>query len=472
MEIPKGLLINAWTGTETPSSSLVDPHTSDVTTRALKWGLAKRAEPPQNLLAPPPEEPWNWRKEDVGWGLVVPENTTIDATLRCTAVDQPEPIQQLVASRPGSPVLRYIKGENGHVRRYRPDGSHQDPALVGGERGIKPGALPWFLLIYADPSVIPWEFQYAANMSAFVGRLALSGVPLERYVTALISEWAGSTVDPRAPVVWSANHGAPDISWLMDAAISRKIFAAYETDTDLQNRSACFDGDATAAKLIATLEARRPALIVTTSHGMTGPLDDAAQMREDLGLLVDVNRDLARPDAMLQSWKPDGAIWYSHACCSAGSDTASTYADLLDPGSSVLSTLNAVAHNCGASIAPLPTALLGADKPLGAFIGHVEPTFDWTLRDIETGQPLTHSLRTALYQRIYQQQHRVPIGYAIARVYADAGAYLGQWAKARGDVNANVPKARERALYAQLVALDRMQTVILGDPTVSLPLFV
>jgi hypothetical protein len=463
VDLPKALSINAWTGTESPSSA--------PGAHALKWGLKKRAEPPEDTLAPPPEEPWNWRDPEVGWGLVVPENTAIDATLRWTAVDQPEPIQKLLASRPGSPVLRYISGENAHLRRYRENGTHQDPALVGGDRGVKPGALPWYLLIYAPPSTIPWEFQYTANMSAYVGRLALEGVALDRYVNALMSEWKGTAIDPRAPIVWSANHGAPDISWLMDAAISQKTFAAWATDADLKNRASCFNADATAATLIATLEARKPALIVTTSHGMTGPLDDAPKMREDLGLLVDVNHDLLRTGPLLHTWQPGGAIWYSHACCSAGSDEVSTYADLLDPGSSVLNTINAVARNCGAAIAPLPIALLGAEEPLAAFVGHVEPTFDWTLRDKETGQPLTHSLRNALYQRIYQQKNRVPIGYAMSRVYADAGAFLAQWAKAYADVNANVPKARERALYLQLVALDRMQTVILGDPTVSLPLF-
>ena len=463
MELPGTLSINAWTGAETPSS----PPGAN----ALKWGMTQRFDPPDDLLAPPPEEPWNWRDPEVGWGLVVPENLGINAALRWTAVDQPETIQRLLASRPGSPVLRYIKGENAHVRRYRENGTYQDPALDGGDRGVKTGALPWYLLICAPPSTIPWEFQYAANMSAYVGRLALEGVALERYVNALMNEWKGSAIDPRAPVVWSANHGAPDISWLMDAAISQKTFAAYATDADLNHRAGCFNADATAAQLIATLEAKRPALVVTTSHGMTGPLDDEQKMKEDLGLLVDVNHDLLRPDALLHTWKPGGAIWYSHACCSAGSDTISTYAGLLDEGSAVRNTLRAVTEKCGASIAPLPTALLGAEEPLAAFVGHVEPTFDWTLRDKETGQPLTHSLRNALYQRIYQQKNRVPIGYAMSRVFADAGAYLAQWAKAYADVNNNVPKARERALYSQLVALDRMQTVILGDPTVSLPLF-
>jgi hypothetical protein len=43
--------------------------------------------------------------------------------------------------------------------------------------------------------------------------------------------------------------------------------------------------------------------------------------------------------------------------------------------------LKNIAATAGARISPLPRALLGAEKPLRAFVGHVEPTFDWTLRD-------------------------------------------------------------------------------------------
>jgi AcrR family transcriptional regulator len=57
--------------------------------------------------------------------------------------------------------------------------------------------------------------------------------------------------------------------------------------------------------------------------------------------------------------------------------------------------LNGIAA-LGNRVAPLPTALLGAKKPARAFVGHVEPTFDWTLQNPDTNQILTDSIQKAL----------------------------------------------------------------------------
>src|SRR5207302_1988162 len=126
-------------------------------------------------------------------------------------------------------------------------------------------------------------------------------------------------------------------------------------------------------------------LIVTTSHGQTGPLADAVAMKSKLGLPVDQDFQPLDPDQLLATWEPDGAIWYAHACCSAGSNAISLYGCqdtginnipicLVEAGSPVDRVLKGVA-GLGSLVAPLPRALLGAKKPLRAFIGHVEPTF-------------------------------------------------------------------------------------------------
>jgi len=70
----------------------------------------------------------------------------------------------------------------------------------------------------------------------------------------------------------------------------------------------------------------------------------------------------------LAQWQPNGAIWYAHACCSAGSDGASSYAGLLEADSTLDKTLQAVA-TLGSLTAPLPKRLLGAKQPLRAFVG-------------------------------------------------------------------------------------------------------
>lgn len=192
---------------------------------------------------------------------------------------------------------------------------------------------------------------------------------------------------------------------------------------------------ASAAQLIDALAdaARPPIFVMTASHGMTGPLDDLAKMTAALGLLVDQHGVPLDPVALLAKWQPDGAIWYAHACCSAGSDDATQYGDLVGDGP-VKDVLPGVAM-LGASVAPLPTALPGAERPLRAFVRHVEPTFDWTLRHLESKEPLTHALHSALYNGMHRTR----------------------------------PNRRARAAALRTQLGDRQACVILGDPTVALP---
>jgi hypothetical protein len=63
----------------------------------------------------------------------------------------------------------------------------------------------------------------------------------------------------------------------------------------------------------------------------------------------------------------------------------------------------------GARVAPLPVALLSANEPARGFLGFVEPTFDWTLKQPLTDQFLTAGLVTALYDELYRGS---PIGHA------------------------------------------------------------
>ena len=213
-----------------------------------------------------------------------------------------------------------------------------------------------------------------------------------------------------------------------------------------------------------------PAFVLTSSHGMTGPLGDPGAMAASLGLPVDQLESALKPDDLLRAWTPDGAIWYSHACCSAGSDDATQYGELV-PDGGVKDILTGVAA-LGASVAPMPTRLLGGKRPVRAFVGHVEPTFDWTLRHPDNRQPLTSSLLNTLYGGMYRARPE-PVGMAFKRVFAQAGQLFGQFHQAKQQALAVDPdiraRARAAALRTQLGALDRQACVILGDQTVALP---
>jgi hypothetical protein len=464
MDWPTRVQINAFVGDDVANAS-------DLDDSAYAWAARPQDRKASTFLKPEePADEANWRDPRVGWGLVLPDNPKLRPRQLATADDAPEPLRRLLHARPDAPVLRYRhETSSTHLRRHYPDGTAQDLALVGSERGVGKGELPLFLLLFGTPAEIPWRFQFLLNQTAAVGRLALRDDALDRYVTHLIADWSSARSDEHAAVVWAVDHGEGDISHLMREVIARPVFDKYAADEDLRDRSLLVGADGagtsvTADALIDALADRRPAVVVTTSHGMTGPLNDTEALVGNLGLPVDATFRVLEPKRLLSRWEPDGVIWYAHACCSAGSDARTAFRGVVPEGSEVARILSGVAA-AGTHIAPLADALLSAPKPARAFIGHVEPTFDWTISDPRTGQPLTASIRSALYDGLYQPS---PIGHALRQFYRHVGDLFGARDLAYEEFNDGADTLGI-ALANQLAALDRRSMVMIGDPTVQIP---
>ncbi|MFN3790959.1 hypothetical protein [Massilia sp.] len=457
---PSQLEVNAFDGSGRAHSPLADGW--------RRWTL-QHAPPAVRafLRAPPRADPRDWRDQRVGWGLVLPFNPALTSAELETAVDAPEPIQELVRrrgtnGRPAS-VLRHVP-EDGHIgflRRGAVDLPVNQSLYGTGERSV-----PRYLLIYARPDQIPWEVQYSLQSHRCVGRLSLEGEGLDNYVAALLDEWKDAGAEGAghdAALVWAADHRNGDITSLMRESIAAPVAERLRSDPDIGPGTHFIDGsreDASAAALAHALAARRPGFIVSTSHGMTGPLDQVDLMTAQLGLPVDSNYQLVKPDVLLRDWQPGGAIWYAHACCGAGSDVRTLFDGLLEQGSAVDLLLQGVTR-CGARVAPLPQALLGARRPLRAFIGHVEPTFNWTLQQRETRQFTTDPLLSGLYEELFQP---LPVGLALAPLYAQLGGLYVDYERFLRKTS------HFQMLHRLLVVRDTQSTVILGDPTVALPI--
>jgi hypothetical protein len=224
------------------------------------------------------------------------------------------------------------------------------------------------------------------------------------------------------------------------------------------------DGSATHARLAAALGERRPAFVATSSHGATYPFDDSAAMAAQLGLPMDDGRTVMDPKALTAAWFPHGSIWYAHACCSAGCDAVSSFVGAAAADSTLGRTLDALSK-VGARTAPLPKTLLGGSMPARAFIGHVEPTFDWTLRDPRNGQTTTARIVDALYGQLHRAT-RPPVGFAMAAYHRGIGGLWRDYAESRDEQDDHVPGADEKVRRAKLVASDLEAMVLLGDPTV------
>ncbi|MER5326907.1 hypothetical protein [Streptosporangium roseum] len=418
----------------------------------------------QAPLAPSPEIcPTRWAHPDIGWGVVLADRDDVPPVDKARGMDAPEPIRKLIAARGGAPVLRYRRElGNEKLARYFENGSRQDPEIGMTPFGTCRGRLPLYLLICGTPTEIPWSLQYSLNRRHHVGRLDLCEEGLANYVNALLSGWAGMGADATSAVVWSVT--GDSMTYKMDVTIARPIHTEMTTDNELTVTRLQGD-DATHHALMTALEKEKPGVVVTSSHGKTGPLDNLKAMRTTLGLPVDAEWSTLDIGQLLRQWNPYGAVWYAQACCSAGSDDGTSYAGLLEQNSLAERVLHAVG-SLGACVAPLPTALLGAPTPLRAFIGHVEPTFDWTLLAQGTGQFLTTSLVEAIYPRLYR---RYPIGFAMNPHYRGVGELYSKAATARRGINTMASGAREEATYYRLTATDRESLIILGDPTVTIP---
>jgi hypothetical protein len=171
--------------------------------------------------------------------------------------------------------------------------------------------------------------------------------------------------------------------------------------------------------------------------------------------------------ALPAEWQPDGAIWLGLACCSAGAHSQNSFGGLLSRTSPEHATMDRVARELGPLIAPLPQVLLGARKPLRAFIGHVEPTFDRTWYDEDNNQLLAGALLQAFYQHLYQPQSE-PIGWCLREHFLHYGALRDDVDAGKQDWNNFDPIGPRRVMDAALRALDVRNLVILGDPTVAL----
>ena len=460
----KVLQANAWSGKAVSGELSDDPRA---------WGLRKDLERPRKMLAPDPLDYANWQDSRIGWGIVLRDSENGDGRDKAIGAQAPEPIRKLLAARAGSPVLYYTGNSDprlyGRLRRYSPEGTPAD-LRFSGNRGTGPNAIPYYLLIVGSPEQIPWSAQYRMQSDAYVGRLDLDPAGLERYVDALLSDWSDAKLDTRRPVVWAVDHGPKDITRLMRKTIAEPLAQRFARDVGLEfDMAGGFhsDAQATHAMLINALEMRKPAFIATSSHGATFPLTNPHAMRMTLGLPVDNAMTLLDIPALTRAWDPYGAIWYSHACCSAGTDQQSVFAGLVKDYTTLAETLNAIAK-VGACSAPLPRELLGGKRPARAFVGHVEPTFDWTLRDKDTGQVTTQRIIDALYGELHVSARR-PLGFSMQPYFRAVGGLMQDYTASVDDVDAAVPGADESARSNRLMAYDCLATVLLGDPTVKLP---
>jgi len=433
------------------------PHQpEEVVSDVVAWAAAKPVHLRReavSLKPPAKSELTQWSDPKVGWGVVM-----------AASAEPPAILKKLISKRK-APILRYMK-DSPHALSVLQDDRGPVLDIAGSPSGIERGALPYYLLIYGSPEAVPWCLQYILGMRHCVGRVDLEGTQLENYVNAVLNDFAGSRADSYRTLTFAVDQ--PDITHTLRTVLADPLYARFQLDDERSATSVFLAGDedgraATQQSLNEQL-AQYPGLIVTSSHGRTAPASNPPEMQRMLGWLVDQNKSAMDPDELLKNWQPNGAIWYAHACCSAGSDDLTIFKGLFPEGTSAYKLIESVAK-LGSLTAPFPKALLGAASPARAFIGHVEPTFNWTVRLPKTGQALTDVLVSA----IENLNRGEPVAYAFRDRMIQAGSLLTSHDRARSDY-INGAQNEEELLRLKLSALDIQSTVILGDPAVALPI--
>lgn len=465
--------INAWTGDDsTPPESNFGPE-------AKAWMLgAPERRTIQHLAPATLPDLDDWTDKRVGWGVIVATKGDFSDQERSAGKDLENDavLQQLLADRKTkqgvAPVFHWGAGAAaGHGGLYlRNYASGKDLDLTSGV-GLENDELPHYLLIYASPGDIPWEIQYTLQVQRSVGRLDPAMPGLENYVKKLIDGWSGAGADAMHTLTWAVDHGGGDITSLMRKVVAARIHAAYAGDPDpsFAANALLLDGSNTAANasgasLIANLIQKKPGVVVTSSHGKTGPLDNIPAMLAELGVPVDQQHHTLDLASLLDEWQPDGAVWYAQACCSAGSNAPSAYAKLFDPTSQVGAVLHGVAKG-GSHIAPLPSLLLGCSKPARAFFGQVEPTFNFTLRNPGNNQVLTDPLCNAFYNRLFQPKMR--LGRVLKSYWEAASTKFRQWQFLTHKLEQG-ENVDDELLYTRMTGVDIDSLVMIGDPTATL----
>ena len=469
MTLPKTLVINAYDSDDgsPPAASL--PDTADL------WALKNKPDIQTFLASDDAPDLRDWRHEKVGWGVVVPANPSCSGKESAELADyEGDPIHDLWKARGRGPVFRYDHKRSDRLILIHSARDGEDVLIKSGPVGTGKGCLPRYLLLYGDANAIPWDVQYALNenRNCFPGRLPLKGEAAKPYVRAAVEGFKNADARRAAAVVWAPAWDTEldqGMSRLMRDVIAVPVAGKMQADAELTDF--CFvdgeKGDATGDRLIRELKNRHPAMVITTSHGETGPLRMPSAIGKTLGLPLDQKQQQVTISNLLDTWKPAGAVWYAHACCSAGSDASSSFEHLFAPDTTPDRLVRAIA-TVGSTVAPLPLALLAHEQPVRAFIGHVEPTFNYSLVHPGNGRPVTHALLEALYERMYR---RVPesVGMAFRACFDRIGEMRGTFDSSYRDYNRGDEGITPMMVWSLLAANDMKTMVVLGDPAVTLP---
>jgi hypothetical protein len=306
--------------------------------------------------------------DESGWGVVFAANDpTVNAKRACLA-----------------PLLERRRAEAGALYREFVGADGVNPGETGraflarfgdAEGPVAVEKVPYYLLVVASPTDIPFSVQTDLDSRHAVGRLDFDSLDaLTTYAAAVVArETAAPTLVPRAAFFATSNSGD------VNTSRSLKRLASPLADSLEKKRSAWtvsrhFHTDATKLAMTTLLGGDTPAFLLTASHGLALDETDATQ-RERQGALVmqewpgplTADREMASDEYFAATDVPEraalnGMVAFFFACFGGGTPPFDEFLALDDR------TLRRLAP--APFVARLPERLLAAGA--GAVVGHVE----------------------------------------------------------------------------------------------------
>jgi hypothetical protein len=351
---------------------------------------------------------------------------------------------------------------------------HQD-APVFGVSYLR----PFYLLLIADPAVVPYEVQYLLDVQGAVGRLWFGAVePYAAYARSVVEAEGRATSAEALGVglfgVRNADDPATQLSAQhLIAGLQQHLGARPEDPV----RASLIGPEATKSALHSLLHGgAAPGLIFTASHGMGFPSGHALQRRHQGALLC---QDWPGPRLWKEPIPTDhylsaddiaedadlcGRVLFSFACYGAGTPQKDDFfRRARDP---VRADIAPAAFQ-----AELPLRLLGRDKGALAFIGHVERAWGYSFLWRGVGRAnggVGDALITTFTSTVDALLAGKPVGVAMD-VFNLKYAQFATWLTAELE-EIDFGRTVDPAALVELWTChnDARDTVIIGDPAVCL----
>lgn len=407
------------------------------------------------------------------WGVVAPQGERGDHML--AAIDAL--IQHRHAQQGAAPKLYRVPPAMDIVAAI----SWRDQILRAED--LPEDERPRYLLLLGDLHEVSLELQHVLAAGALVGRLQCPNRDgFRRYAEKVVqAELAGAAVRPSA-LYYAAEDGSLAVErgrdLLLDPCLARTVEGSQTGRLVLADVLEVPHGDGQSAELLRLAGTTEHAVLLSVSHGLGAPRKGwrtPEEQRARQGALFLGVEELAAESLLEAPFLP-GGVWFSLACFSAGTPSASVFHPWLTAlaaegrggAPDVLRNLPRPGER--PFVAALPQAALANPRGPLAVIGHIDLAWAFGFSD-PTGQD-SRASRVFSTLRTLLTGGRAGVALdALMRTYRDANDDLASRYQRQRDAAANRqadPEDPQQLGRLWLQRNDLRGYILLGDPAVRL----